>query len=215
MRLAALLESWIPGTPRQFIPDSEWVGQLVSHIGGLIDSRVNHVQLWLDSNLRRFQGGHAAIEDLRRRFDTSVIEMKANVLLCRAQCSSCHLLCILSRLHDGDHGCQTSHECAHPCEFCKDSTESCGLACALSLFPLLSAEHSVVPDIPGSTCTLVCILDLFNFSSAYSCVVSAHLCGERCKLSGKRGCLEDCTKVGRSDSISGLYHTITGYRTRL
>jgi len=34
-----------------------------------------------------------------------------------------------------------------------------------------------------------------TFSPSCSCVVNAHLCGEPCKLSGKRGCLEDCTKV--------------------
>src|ERR1700683_4807591 len=28
------------------------------------------------------------------------------------------------------------------------------------------------------------------------CVVNAHLCGEPCKLAGKQGCLEECTKVG-------------------
>ena len=131
MRLATLRESCLPGTPRQSIPDFEWLGELASHLSGLIDLRVNHVQIWLDSNVRRFQGGHAAIEDLRRRFDSLVIEMKANIQLCRAQCASCHLLCIRSRLHDGDHGCQTSHECAYPCEFCKDSTKACGLACVL------------------------------------------------------------------------------------
>jgi len=131
MCLAALQESRNPRTPRQFIPDSEWVGELASHLSGLVDLRVNHVRLWLDSNLGRFQGGHAVIEDLRRRFDSLVIEMKANVQLCRAQCASSHLLCIRSRLHDGDHGCQTSHKCAHTCEFCKDSTKSCGIACAL------------------------------------------------------------------------------------
>jgi len=35
-----------------------------------------------------------------------------------------------------------------------------------------------------------------TFSPSCSCVVTAHLCGEPCKLFGKRGCLEDCTKVG-------------------
>jgi hypothetical protein len=131
MRLSALRESWHTETPRQHMPDSEWVGGLASYLSGLIDLRVNHVQLWLDSNLRRFQGGYAAIEDLRRRFGNLVIEMKANVLLCRAQCSSCHLFCIRSRLHDGDHGCETSHKCTYDCEFCQDSTTSCGLACVL------------------------------------------------------------------------------------
>jgi hypothetical protein len=89
--------------------------------------------------------------------------MKANILLCRAQCASCHLFCIRSRIHDGDHCCETSHNCAYDCEFCKDSTKSCGLA----------AGH------PGK----------------HVCVLSAHLCGDPCKLSGKPGCLEDCTKV--------------------
>lgn len=131
MRLSTLRDSRPTETPRQHMPDSEWVEGLASYLSGLIDLRVNHVQLWLDSNLRRFQGGHAAIEDLRRRFDSLVIEMKANVLLCRAQCASCHLLCIRSRLHDGDHGCETSHQCVYDCEFCKDSTMSCGLACVL------------------------------------------------------------------------------------
>jgi hypothetical protein len=136
MRLAALRESWIPGTQRQFLPDSEWVGRLASHLSGRTDLRVNHVRLWLDSNLGRFQGDHAAIEDLRRRFDNLVVEMKANVQLCRAQCASCHLLCIRSRLHGADHDCQTSHKCAHTCEFCNDSTQqSCGLSCVLR--PLL------------------------------------------------------------------------------
>ncbi|KAI9443933.1 hypothetical protein H4582DRAFT_2125919, partial [Lactarius indigo] len=177
MCLSTLRESQSPGTPRQFIPDSEWVGELASHLSGLIDLRVNHVRLWLDSNLGRFQGGHAAIEDLRRRFDSLVIEMKANVQLCRAQCASCHLLCIRSRLHDGDHGCQTSHKCARTCEFCKDSTKSCSLA----------AGH------PGK----------------HVCIVSVHLCGDPCKLLGRRGCLEDCTKViGHEDEhmCSALAH---------
>ncbi|KAH9026661.1 hypothetical protein EDB84DRAFT_1589144 [Lactarius hengduanensis] len=177
MCLSALRESQSPGTPRQFKSDSEWVGELASHLSGLIDLRTNHVQLWLDSNLGRFQGGHAAIEDLRRRFDSLVIEMKANVQLCKVQCASCHLLCIRSRLHDGDHGCQTSHKCAHTCEFCKDSTKSCGLA----------AGH------PGK----------------HVCVVSTHLCGDSCKLLGRRGCLEDCTKViGHEDEhmCSALAH---------
>ncbi|KAH9054525.1 hypothetical protein EDB87DRAFT_1580466 [Lactarius vividus] len=138
MCLATLRESQSPGTPRQFIPDSEWVGELASHLSGLIDLRVNHVRLWLDSNLGRFQGGHAAIEDLCRRFDSLVIEMKAN-----------------------------------------DST-SCGLAC-------FSAGH------PGK----------------HVCVVSAHLCGDPCKLLGRRGCLEDCTNViGHDDEhmCSALAH---------
>ncbi|KAN0136110.1 hypothetical protein V8E53_005970 [Lactarius tabidus] len=69
MCLAFLLDSQEPETPRQLMPDSEWVGELESHLSRLVDLRVNHVKHWLDSNLERFEGGHAAIEDLRRIFD--------------------------------------------------------------------------------------------------------------------------------------------------
>ena len=76
---------------------------------------------WLDSNLERFQGGHAAIEDLRRDFDRLGHRDETNVQLCRAQCASCHLLCVRSRLHEGEHSCETNHKCVHICEFCVDS----------------------------------------------------------------------------------------------
>ncbi|KAI9443795.1 hypothetical protein H4582DRAFT_1807488, partial [Lactarius indigo] len=160
---SALLDSWNSGTPRQFMPDSEWIEGLASYLNGLINSRVNHVRRWLDSNLERFQGGHAAIEDLRRRFDSLTIEIKTNVQLCRAQCASCHLLCVRSRLHEGEHSCRTTHKCVYNCEFCGDFTKLCGLA----------AGH------PGK----------------HACAVRAHLCGDPCKLSGRRGCLKYCTKV--------------------
>ncbi|KAI9431852.1 hypothetical protein H4582DRAFT_2084306 [Lactarius indigo] len=68
--LSVLLESWNQSFPRQFTPDSEWIEGFVLHLHGLIDSRVNYVRLWLDSNLERFQDGHATIEDLLRRLDT-------------------------------------------------------------------------------------------------------------------------------------------------
>src|ERR1700747_38753 len=92
MQLVALLESCVPSAPRQFVPDSEFVAKLRIRLNALIDLRVNHVRSWLDFNLARFQDGHAAIEDLRRRFDNLVIEMKTNVQLCGVQCTSCHLL---------------------------------------------------------------------------------------------------------------------------
>jgi hypothetical protein len=43
-----------------------------------------------------------------------------------------------------------------------------------------------------------------TFSSACSCVVTAHLCGEPCKLLGRRGCLEDCTKVSDVTAFSSF-----------
>jgi hypothetical protein len=112
--------------PRQFIPDSDWVAELVSYLKGLVDLRVNHVRSWLDCNLGRFKSGHAAIEDLRRRFDNMVIELRTNVQLCGAQCASCNLICIRSRLHEGEHSCSTDHRCAHSCGFCEDDPKLCG-----------------------------------------------------------------------------------------
>ncbi|KAI0250874.1 hypothetical protein BJV78DRAFT_526274 [Lactifluus subvellereus] len=163
MHLAALLELSSPRMPRQSVPDSEWMAELASCLNRLIDLRVGHVRAWLDCNLERFQGGHAAIGDLRRTFDNKVIEMKTNVQLCGAQCFLCHLLCVRSRFHEGDHSCKTNHGCAHKCGFCEGDLKPCGTP----------AGH------PGK----------------HICVVNTHLCGGPCKLSGKRGCLEECTKV--------------------
>jgi len=125
-RLATLRESWKPSTRRQFMPDPDWIANLASYINGLIDLRVNHVRLWLDFNLEKFQSGHAAVGTLRRQFDDMIIEVRSNVQLCRAGCKSCRLLCVRRRFHEGDHGCQTSHECVHKCEFCKDERKTCG-----------------------------------------------------------------------------------------
>jgi hypothetical protein len=117
--LVTLLEHWRPSTPRQSIPDAEWIAGLSSYLQGLVDLRVNHVRLWMDLNLKRFQDRPAAIDDLRRRFDNIVIEIKTNVQLCRAKCASCYLLCARGLLHEGGHNCRTSHECKHNCEFCE------------------------------------------------------------------------------------------------
>ncbi|KAI9460720.1 hypothetical protein F5148DRAFT_255942 [Russula earlei] len=163
MHLTILRESWDGWASRQSISDSDWMSTLASYISGMIELRVNHVQRWLDSNLERFQAGHAAVEDLLSRFDNMVFDMRRTAQMCRAQCASCHLFCILSRSHEGEHSCETNHKCDHKCAFCNDEPKPCGNP----------AGH------PGE----------------HICVVNAHLCGGPCKLSGKRGCLQDCTKV--------------------
>jgi hypothetical protein len=68
------------------------------------------------------------------------------------------------------------------------------------LFSLQPIKEAVVLDILGITCMWPSSL-FFVFSSAYSCDVSAHsahLCGNPCKLLGRRGCLGECTKVGHT-----------------
>jgi hypothetical protein len=151
LQLFALLGSWVPSTPRQFMPNSEFVAELRKRLNDLIDLHVNHVRSWLDCNLARFQGGHAAIEDLHRKFDNMVIEMKTIVQLCGTQCASCHLLCVHSRLHEGDHSCNTDHKCAFNCGFCEDD-KVCSTRYNILLLFDTSIKESLVPGILGSIC---------------------------------------------------------------
>ena len=152
MHLIALLESWSPSLPRQLIPDSEWVAELIKYLNGLVDLRINHVRSWLDCNLARFEGGHAAIEDIHRRFDNMVIELRTGVQLCGAQCASCNLLCIRSRLHEGDHNCNTDHKCTHVCGFCEDEPRPCSTRYVIFFLYVHVTEEGVAPGILASTC---------------------------------------------------------------
>lgn len=152
MHLVALLESWIPSTPRQVIPDSKWTSELVKYLNGLADLRANHVRSWLDCNLARFEGGHAAIEDIHRKFDNMVIGLRTSVQVCGAQCASCNLLCIRSRFHEGDHNCNTSHKCTFDCEFCEDEPRLCGTRYVIFSLSSLVAEEGAAPGILENIC---------------------------------------------------------------
>jgi len=68
------------------------------------------------------------------------------------------------------------------------------------LFVPVTEEHTGL-DILGSICAWIVCLDPVLFLYTCSCVVTDHLCGQACKLSGRRGCLEDCTKVGSVNVI--------------
>jgi hypothetical protein len=151
--LSTLRESWSQSTPRQSIPDPDWINGLAEHINGIINLRVSHVRLWLDSNLERFPASHATIEDLRRCFDNMVIEMRANVQLCSGPCASCHLLCVRGRLHYGEHRCGTTHICVHNCAFCADNLKHCGTPYVFLFSPRSSAEKTTVLGTLASTCT--------------------------------------------------------------
>lgn len=129
IRLKALRESWDRANARQHVNDSEWISELAHYLTHLVDLRTAHVDKWLESNTRRFQAGNASIEELRRTFESAVIDLRASIYLCRSQCATCNLLCVQSRLHEGVHNCLTSHECIHACTFCeRDSltVKSCG-----------------------------------------------------------------------------------------
>ena len=116
--LSILRDSWDRAGSRQHVDDSEWISDLVQYLTRLVDLRIAHVDKWLKSNIQRFQAEHASIEELRRTFNSAVIDLRAGVQLCRSECDTCNLLCIQSRFHEGDHDCLTSHDCIHECTFC-------------------------------------------------------------------------------------------------
>ncbi|KAI9455069.1 hypothetical protein BJY52DRAFT_1122205 [Lactarius psammicola] len=165
-RLATLRESWDRTNQRQHIDDSTWHSDLAQYLTHLVNLRVAHVENWLESNIQRFESGHASIEELRRTFRDAVIDLRVSVELCRSRCDSCNLVCVRSsRLHGDGHDCLTSHKCIHDCTFCErdaQPTQPCGQ----------TAGH------PGD----------------HICRVGTHLCAEPCEHSGKRGCEENCVK---------------------
>ncbi|KAG1720811.1 hypothetical protein EDB19DRAFT_1646869 [Suillus lakei] len=163
--LQVLSHAWGDYDTRHRLPDNLWIENLIAHLDSLVDLRVAHVREWISSNVARFQSGQASIDELMRTFESATVDLKSNLQLCKLKCGSCELLCVQSRLHDGQHDCRTSHACIHSCDFCASSGET--KACTMS------AGH------PGN----------------HICVVNAHLCGQACKLSGRQGCLDECTKV--------------------
>ncbi|KAG0705087.1 hypothetical protein DFH29DRAFT_316434 [Suillus ampliporus] len=163
--LQVLSLAWGDYDSRQHVSEDVWIENLTTHIDSLVDLRITHVGEWISSNVSRFQSGQASIDELMRAFDSATVDLRSNLQLCKLKCARCELLCVQSRLHDGQHTCQTSHSCIHSCDFCASSGET--KACSMS------AGH------PGK----------------HICVVNAHLCGQTCKLSGRQGCLDECTKV--------------------
>ncbi|KAI9444006.1 hypothetical protein H4582DRAFT_1807752, partial [Lactarius indigo] len=163
-QLAIMRESWDRTEQRQHIDDSTWHADLAQYLTHLVDLRVAHVENWLESNVQRFEGNQASIEELRRTFGNAVIDLRASVELCWSRCDSCNLVCVRSsRLHRDGHDCLTNHKCIHDCALCKRDalpTQLCGQA----------------------------------YVRPHSCLVGDHLCGEPCEHSGKRGCTEKCVK---------------------
>lgn len=123
--------SWDGYSLRSTTSEEEWIQGLSTYLTHIVDTRVEHVRLWISQNLEGFQKTpHASITALHRTIDATVIDIKANVELCKQPCNSCQLLCILNRRHDGrPHNCMTSHKCMRGCEFTDehpDDLKQCG-----------------------------------------------------------------------------------------
>ena len=141
--LYTLCESWGEFSNRFNISEGDWISGLSGYLETIAQMRAAHVQRWIHQNLDRFKASHASLETLKRACDTTLIELKENVRLCRAQCSSCNLICLQSRGHEAQHNCQTSHHCPHPCEFGDehpDEEKKCGFRYVImhNGFPLLT-----------------------------------------------------------------------------
>ena len=115
--LHTLCKSWSEFPTRFNIPENDWISGLSDYLETITQMRATHVQKWIHNNLERFKASHASLETLKRACDTTLIELKENAHLCKAQCASCSLLCLQSRGHDASHDCQTSHLCPHLCGF--------------------------------------------------------------------------------------------------
>ena len=122
--LIVLRTAWEGYATRQYVTEDEWIAGLMQHLEKIVNLRIDHVREWLDQNLSRFQavsgGGssHARIDDLKRLFEDSVVDLKGSVQLCGLTCAGCHLGCVQSRAHDGAHDCQSEHVCVYECDFC-------------------------------------------------------------------------------------------------
>ncbi|EIN14302.1 hypothetical protein PUNSTDRAFT_41556 [Punctularia strigosozonata HHB-11173 SS5] len=185
--LGRLRSSWDLYGTRQHAEDSDWLSQLNAYLEHTVDLRVQHVQAWLSTNTTRLPVADANVDSLRRSFDSMVIDLRASTQLCGIQCSTCSLYCLRLRHHTGDHDCQTSHQCIHTCQFVEECSnqEKCGLPYAMSLHILCT-----IPDIHQLSA---------GHSGRHVCDIKSHLCGRPCALSGRRGCLDHCSKVVNHD----------------
>ncbi|KAH9059752.1 hypothetical protein EDB87DRAFT_1790917 [Lactarius vividus] len=165
-QLAIMRGSWDRAEQRQHIDDSAWHSDLAQYLTHLVDLRVAHVENWLESNVQRFEGTEAGIEELRRTFGNAVIDLRASVELCWSRCDSCNLVCVRSsRSHRDGHDCLTNHKCIHDCTFCVRNT------------------------LPTQPCSQTA-----GHAGDHICLVGDHLCGGPCEHSEKRGCTEKCVK---------------------
>ena len=130
--LHALVLEWDEFDSRQLVPDAEWVQELSRHLEDLARMRSDHVRAWVESNVVRFQAGHASVMELQRTLETAVIDLKSNVQLCRMQCDSCQLFCIRTRFHEDTHDCKTKHTCTQFCEYCAEAGEMEGKECLVT-----------------------------------------------------------------------------------
>lgn len=114
--LQQLRQLWVGRLDRYKLEESDFISRYNGFLNGLVKERLDLVGGWLQVNTERFSD-HSEVQALMRAFREHAEEMKDINTLCGARCSSCGLLCLEMRRHEGDHDCKTSHQCPRPCEF--------------------------------------------------------------------------------------------------
>jgi hypothetical protein len=110
-----LRQLWNGRLDRYKLEESDFISRYNEFLNSLVKGRLDLVGGWLQVNTERFSD-HSEVQALMRAFREHAEEMKGTNVLCGARCSSCGLLCLEMRRHEGDHDCKTSHRCPQPCE---------------------------------------------------------------------------------------------------
>lgn len=120
--LRELRQLWNGRLDRYKLEESDFISRYNDFLNGLVKERLDLVGGWLQVNTERFSD-HSEVQALMRAFREHAEEMKGNNILCGARCSSCGLLCLEMRRHEGDHDCKTSHRCPQPCELLREHSD--------------------------------------------------------------------------------------------
>ncbi|KAF8122291.1 hypothetical protein EV363DRAFT_1404993 [Boletus edulis] len=176
--LTVLRTAWEGHATRQYTTEDEWIAGLTQHLEKIVELRIAHVREWLDQNLSRFQaagsggGSHASIDEMRRDFEGSIVDLKGNVQLCGMTCAKCQLRCVRSRAHKGAHDCQSDHLCIHACNFCLALEPEEHRACTMSAGH--AGEHMCRPGFDEDK-----VID--HIDEGHLCAAPVHACGKLCK----------------------------------
>ncbi|KAF8548833.1 hypothetical protein OG21DRAFT_1489038 [Imleria badia] len=91
--LTDIRTAWEGESSRQYTTEDEWIAGLTQHLENIVNLRISHVREWLDQNLSRFQatdgggGSTARIDELKRHFESSIVDLRSNVQLCGMACA--------------------------------------------------------------------------------------------------------------------------------
>lgn len=159
--LANMQARWISANSdqRQAVPDSEWLTAMASSLLDQAKRRIDFVDRWITTNLRRFRLENADIQLLHSQFERLSRELISGVDICGTRCKDCNLKCILSREHSPSvsHSCRTNHRCRFECSagVCLSESNACGMMYGVLHSPTANIDliTPVGPVMMESMCT--------------------------------------------------------------